>query len=433
MLTIDRLLDGVAEDTRARHSVPRTVALSDVFAPITRAHFPPRRSVPITSLRAAPDHCRIVEAREVHQYQMARSPRWASYESIAEAFSQSTGASKITRLPREVVDAPVKLLIRDNDTPIRCVVTADRVYPKRAWIAPLLPGWDTEMAYAAAGILNSAVGFVLYQGQARADQLTGHDLRKKALTDIPIPLPANDPDTFTKLALISYRLHCLYEVETECKVDLGVLLKNHRIQLLSMVVRLYGWSETETEVLLREAEARGLEDVPTSQHDLFFEWQRVLAKVQLLDDEQRVQLEELKRRARLHALASREAESLSRLQRLVEWEHRANSPIPKYLAPPEWRGVPDDRTALKAALRFLSERRGQGFGAERPSRVNSRLWEVSVFYSPPRGLKAEEVRRIPPEWSEPGKHPAGSLWIDAITGQVWEDLQAARDAIASGY
>lgn len=151
--------------------------------------------------------------------------------------------------------------------------------------------------------------------------------------------------------------------------------------------------------------------------------------MRLLDPPGLTDFEKLKRRS--GSLSPLERAELERLKALAAWEDRINAPVPKYLARTSWPGVAGEREALKAAYRYLSWNRGQAFGAERARPAGSRLWEVDVYYSPPARLRPEDAARIPLEWAAPGRHPAGKLWIDAVTGEVRESLEEAQGAAAS--
>jgi hypothetical protein len=371
----------------------------------------------------------ILESREVEAFRFPIEPQWTTYSEIVEAFRSHESASNITPVPEQVIAAGAKLIIRDSDTPLRSFVTAERLYPKRAWVGRLGAGWGTETAFAVAGILNSAVGYVLYQERAAELGAKSHDLSKKALAALPIPLPAGQETLFSSVALVSYRLHVLHEAQQRCRLDLESSIRNHRLRLLSDVVQLYGWTEEEARTILRNARERGLEDIPGYQDSLFFTLRSPLLSVDLLSDEDRGRYEEVKRRVREEGPRSAARSDLERFNQILYWNSRINSPVPRTLTASEWRGISNEREALKAAYRHLSWHRGQRFGAENPVRLSERFWRVDVFYSPPRALSPQDRRRLPSGWDRPGKHPAGELLLDAFTGEVREPT-AVEDALA---
>jgi hypothetical protein len=407
------------------------IPLKAIFDELLCARFPPRRRVTVSVLRESPNHCRVLEASDVEHFHVVPRPLWVDYEEIVAGFQQSSRTSNVCKLPWPLVDAPVKLVLDDRNAPIKAVVTGERVYPKRAWVGSVPRVWGTEMAFVVAGILNSAIGYVLYREVAEDKGSRGADLAKGVLSALPIPLPTHYKDAFSNVALLSYRLHMLYQAQRACALDLGQTIRNHWLGLLSGVVQLYGWSEKEAQSLLKEAQAKGLKDIPGFQGDLFFSLQSPLLRVPLLDVRKAERSEELKLKARTQGLTGDEDKELTSLQRLCHWDERVNAPVPRLLVAPSWAGASNEREALKAAYRFLSLKRGQRFGAENPVRVSLQLWEVTVFYSPPRGLKPEESTRLPPGWEIPGKHPAGKLWVDAITGEVREVVEEAQHGVAS--
>jgi hypothetical protein len=391
----------------------------------------------------SPDHCMVIGSNQVRAYHLTGNEGWSSYRTIVGAFEQrnrtrteagSSKGSKTSVLPPELVEAEVKLVVRDQDDPIECAVVWERIYPRRAWVGKLHPHLPTDMAFVVAGILNSAIGRVLYRRLARARKHTSHNLRKNTLYELRVPLLAYDQETFSRAALLSYRLHCLYAANQECVLPAEVLdvdVPNHWLRLLSELVRLYGYSEPEARRLVEEVLPEGLQDVPGVQGQLYYVPKEPLQNVKLLDRAALDRYEELKGHARSKTLTTDGRKELDNLQAMIQWEDRINGGIPHSLRPRPWPGISSDRDAIKAAYRYLSCRKGQAFGAENPRQVDQRIWEVSVFYSPPRGLKPEDMLTLPREWATPGKHSAGKLWVDVVTGEVRETLEAAQDAITA--
>jgi hypothetical protein len=424
MTTGTQLLERVSE--QAPEHV-RFVPLQAIFSPLRCARFPPRQPVATSAERETPEQLRVLFADDVRQFDLWPRQEWVQFSDLRQAFARSRATSNISLVSWEVLDAPVKLVLRDLATPLRGALTADLIYPKRAWIGALLPGWDTEMAFAVAGILNSAIGYLLYNARARERGIQDQDLRGELLGELPIPLPGAGADSLSRLALLSYRLHALHETQRVCAIDLDTTLTSHWLSLLSEVVRLYGWSEEEARDLLFDAQTQGLRDIPGYQGELLFErgdLQSPSLRVRLVPPEGITRYEELK--AELRAGRGEARAELGRLQTLLQWEHRINAPVPKRLPRAEWPGASNEREALRAAFRYLSMKRGQAFGAQNPRRIDERLWEVQVYYSPPARLSPADVRRLPAGWAEPGKHAAGHLLIDAITGEV-HDAPAEAD------
>ncbi len=427
MATGTQLLDRVAKSVKEEQEF---ILLGRIIEPLRCARFPPKVTVPVGRLRESPEHYRVLQAADLKSYHYHRREQWALYEDISAAFAKADGSSHITKLPRPLVDAPVKLVAADRSANLRWSVTAEAIYPRRAWIGALAPGWELAMAFAVVGILNSAIGHVLYARTAQEVGSQSKELAKKVLERLPIAAPALKPSTFAQVALLSYRLHQLYEAQSACRLDLPSYIRDHQLYLLSAVVELYGWSEKEARELIKEAPHT--RDHPGSQEELFAGWPRTpLLPVRLLDDRKLEQYETLKGATRSGSITPKGADELSRLQDALYWEHRINQGIPSRLIADPWPGVTNEQQAVRAACAYLSHTRGQRFGVELPARRTERLWEIAFFYSPPRGLSREDAARLPEGWAEPGKHPAGKLYVDAITGVVSESQEGPQHAVAA--
>jgi hypothetical protein len=410
------------------HESQSHIQLGRILDPLRCVRFPPHSTVRVSQLWETPDHARVLEAADVRQFHYERRGQWASFEELSKAYGQ--GSSNVSPLPRAVDEAAIKLVIADRSQTLQCFVTADRIYPKRAWVGALAPGWGVEMAFAVAGILNSAVGYVLYTRTARELGSQGKDLAKGVLTKLPIPLPGHKPDAFSQLALISYRLHQLYEAQAACGLDLAGSIEDHWLYLLPQVVSLYGWTEEEARRLL--ADAPSTRDRPGVQEVLFTRSpQSPLLPVRLVGAGETARYEQLKAGARSGVISAPAAEELTRLRDRLYWEERINRPIPSRLSAASWPGATSEQQAVRAAYGHLSRTRGQRFSAERPTRVDERLWEVPVFYSPPCGAAERGASPAPTNRTPPDKHPAGKLYVDAITGKVSDTLEGAQHAIGA--
>ena len=116
---------------------------------------------------------------------------------------------------------------------------------------------------------------------------------------------------------------------------------------------------------------------------------------------------------------------------MIQWEHRINGPLPRRLEPPPWPGIRDERDAVKAADCYLSLKKGQAFIAEGAMRIEPLLWEVSINFTTAKGFRPEQAPHLPASWAVPGRHAAGKLWVDGVTGTVTDSLEEARNAIAA--
>lgn len=427
MATGTQLLDRVTKSVKEEQEF---ILLGRVIDPLRCARFPPKVTVPVRRLRESPEHYRVLQAADLKSYHYHQREQWALYEEISAVFAKADGSSHITKLPRSLVDAPVKLVAADRSASLRWSVTAEAIYPRRAWIGALAPGWELAMAFAVVGILNSAIGHVLYTRTAQELGSQSKELAKGVLERFPIAAPALKPETFAQVALLSYRLHQLYEAQLACRLDLGSSIRDHQLYLLSGVVDLYGWSEEEARELLKEAPLT--RDQPGSQEELFAAWPRTpLLPVRLLDDRGVERYEALKAATRSGSIVPQEAEELRHLKDTLYWEDRINRRIPSRLVADPWPGVSNEQQAVRAACAYLSRTRGQRFGVELPARRTERLWEIAFFYSPPRVLSREDAARLPEGWAKPGKHPAGKLYVDAITGVVSESHEGPQHAVAA--
>ncbi|HZH98278.1 MAG TPA: hypothetical protein VEX38_04850 [Fimbriimonadaceae bacterium] len=422
---------------QAASTGPLLVPLRELFSSLARTFW--EYSVPVEPVRLSPEHCLIVESGQVEHYHLNGDVGWASYGAIRQAFkdrdtrASREGGAKTSVLPSKLVDAEIKLVIRDQDNPIRCAAVWERVYPKRAWVGTLHPALGVPMTFVVAAILNSAIGQVTYSRLARKRGHKSHDLRKALVGELKIPVLAYDEEAFQRAALLSYRLHCLYAASSACSLPadvMDVLVPNHWERLLSELVRLYGYSEPDARKLVEETLPAGLADVPGFQGKLYYVLREPLQEVRLTDAAVIDRYEKLKAAVRNTNASAKDEAELAALRRLLEWEDRINRSIPRSLQPEPWPGVSDEKLALKVAQRYLSDRWGQRYGAEEPQQIDRRQWQVRVFYSPPPALKPEEVRRIPPQWATPGKHLAGYLRIDRVTGAVSESGEHFKNALA---
>jgi hypothetical protein len=436
MPTATALLDRFT--SRQQSLGPLSVPLEWILSSFSRGFWV--SGTPQVSIRLTPDHCRIIGSRQLAHYRLLGDEGWSSYTDIEAAFERRNqkrssgkgeGGARTTPLPPEIVNANVKLMVRDQDDPIQCAVTAERVYPKRAWMGTLHDSLPLETTFVVAAILNSAIGQISYRRLAAAKSYRSADIRKGTLLKIIIPLLGYEDEAFHRSALLSYRLHCLHAAVADCSLPSEVTdidIANNWIHLLSELVRLYGFSEPEARHLVAEVLPAGLKDVPGFQGKFYYVPRSPLSRVILMHQQEHDRYEELKGRARKRELSDDETRELARLQRLIAWEDKINHGSPVSVTPSPWPGADNEQDALKLAYGFLSRKRGQRFGATDPVRVSPRLWEVSTFYRPPRGVATGDMDPLPSEWAVDQRHPVGKLWIDAVTGEVQEAPSTPLDA-----
>lgn len=340
---------------------PLLAPLGTVMTQLTRGFWESR--VVRSPIRQSADDCLILGSKHIEAYTVTGGDGWASYDAIERAFSDrnrerlSEGpafGAKTSPLPRDLIDADLKLLIRDTDTPLQCVVVWERVYPRRAWVGTVHPTLTNEMAFVIAGILNSAIGQVLYR--RASGKLNGGpcDLRKRCLSEICIPLLGYERDVFAQSALLSYRLHCLYAADRECGLPADIhdsVIPSHRQFLLSELTRLYGYSETDGRKLVERVLPAGLNDVPGVQGHLYYQPRTPPEAVVLAPPSTRARYEELKSHSRAGTASAGDSEDLRRIQLLLAWEDRINGPIPKTLRPQPWSPPRDAASVVRLADR----------------------------------------------------------------------------------
>lgn len=415
-----RLLERITGETSTLG--PLLVPLRSLLIGPVRAFWP--GGVQLHAERQWTDACRVIESSGVQAYRLTGPELWSSLDEIQGAFkernedrrrSEARTGAKTSCLPAGFVNSPLKLLIRDKDNPIQCCVSGDQVYPKRAWVALLHSTQTVETLFVIAGLLNSAMGQVLYRRVASVRPRKSHDIRKDTLLDIRVPLLGYDQDTFERAASLSYRLHCLYAANADCRLPAEVVdvdVRNHWFQLLSELVRLYGYEEADAEKLVEKVLPEGLKDVPGFQGELYYRPKSPLLAVKLLATPDLERYEELKRKVRERIATEDQRLELSRLQSLMQWEVRINGPIPQSIASSRWVGVRTSEDAVRIAARYLSDNRGQAWLPESARQLGPRLWEVSIARRERASVGAgNSAAAVSAPLHE-------TLHIDGITGEV---------------
>jgi hypothetical protein len=413
---------------------PLLLSLDQLFTGLARSILPP--GITIEPVAHTESSCLVVRSNQVAPFFLTESEGWADYGEIIEAFDARTrqrrrtltgAGSKTSPLPEELVCSGPRLLIRDSDNPLACVVVTGRIYPRRAWVGALHPMFGGELPYVLAGILNSTLGLVLYRRVSGQVAGSSHDVRKSALVRMRIPWLTYDTVAFRRAALLSYRLHCLCAAAREVSLPASVLdedIPNHRAHLLSELVRLYGFEDAEAREIVEKVLPEGAADVLGAQRKLFYRPKEPLEPIRLHTSETIERYETLKARARRHELDSAGAGELARLQALLTWEHRANSPVPVLPLPREPKGAFSSEAAIRAANRYLSSTRGQATVARSAKRISSSLWEVELRTASPLTSGAR--------WAATSPSVSGTLWVNVLTGAVSDDPRRAQDAAASG-
>jgi hypothetical protein len=140
------------------------------------------------------------------------------------------------------------------------VAARQPVYAKRAWLGLIDPELGPEWPYVIAGILNSAIGQVLYRRLLPSTAGRSRDIRKEVLTNIRVPYMGYSTESFWLAAKLSYRLHMLHEASRALALPaelLDVTARNHWLRLLSELVRLYGFPDPEAQQLVADVLPEG--------------------------------------------------------------------------------------------------------------------------------------------------------------------------------
>jgi hypothetical protein len=415
---------------------PLLLSLGELFTGLARSFWV--SSTPVEPDARSPASCRVVGSDQVAAFRFTGDEGWTDYDEIRRAFEvrnrqgrhEGSGA-KSGPLPEELVRAGARLILRDRDDPLECLVAAGPVYPRRAWVGALHPNLGSEMPYVLAGVLNSTLGLVLYHRVRHSTGTgSGHELRKSALSRLRVPWLTYDTEAFRRAALLSYRLHCLYAAGQELSLPASVYdedIPNHRMRLLSELVRLYGFDDTDGREIVERVLPEGAADVLGAQQNLFYRPKEPLEPIQLRGPGTVERYEALKARARTGGPDPAEAKELTELQALLRWERLANSPVPTLPAAKEPTGAPTAESALRLANRHAATLFGQSVVSVSAVRISSSLWEVQLAPSGRPSPRRIVRNQAPPERPSPGK-----LWVNAVTGRVSEDPRQAHDAFASG-
>jgi hypothetical protein len=414
---------------------PILVSLVELFTGFARSFWAP--GIPVAPEPTSPSSLLVVASDQVSAYSFTGSEGWIDHDAILAAFAARNrtrkgggrGGSKTGPLPKELLTGEgLRLVLRDRDDPLACLATHQAVYPRRAWVGAFHPGLDPGMPFIVAGMLNSTVGHVLYRRLARnGGGSGGHDLRKSVLTRLKIPFMSYDAEAFHRAALLAYRLHCLCAASQEMELPATVHdeeIPNHRMHLLSELVRLYGFTDQDARALVEEVLPAGAADVPGAQGKLFYRPRAPLQQVRFHTPEMLDKYEYLKEQARCVSLDAEGRQRLEHLRTILEWEHRANSPIPGRLPAKEYRGADTAEAAMRLADRYLSARWGQSILSESARQITSQVWEVELIPAAP--LRATTAPLSPRD------RETRRLWVNALTGAVSEDPGKARDAATSG-
>lgn len=325
-----------------------------------------------------------------------------------------------------------KLIVRDCDEPIQCLVSTGAAYPRRAWVGAVHPSADPGLPYVIAGLLNSTLGWVLYRRLARVRDSRGHDLSKAVLGRVKVPFLGYDSAAFQRAVLLSYRLHCLCAAGQEVALPDSIQdedVPNHHMRLLSELVRLYGFDDREARLIVESVLPEGSADVMGVQGKLFYRPKEPLEPVHFLSRDMVQEYEALKERRRRKTIDGFGEQRFDYLSKLLAWEHRTNSPIASHLPArrPPGAFTPDD--AIRLVDRFLSETTGQALVSLAATRISSELWEVEIGPGrppSPRGApdnSSQAVSSRPPT--------VGRLWVNARMGTVADRPEKARDAAAA--
>lgn len=346
----------IAEGMSQRAPTRRHTLLGDVLE-IRRQHFP-SLSVALSDRRVTLDHCRVLHGEEIQQFRFTGQELWADYNEIAAKFAErkaAGGRAKTRPYAREVVFAPVKIVLAEQDEPLRAVLTYEPVYPRRGKLALLRPGQPLAMTYAAVGVINSAIGQAYFRKLLREE--TGlprsrDGISKEILAQLPLShadAPAGQIDVVARLACKAAAIH---EAERECGRDFWQLLRPVRERLVCEICVLLCLDEAEAHALLQSVADLVLEDV--LRPNLFDRGQELppLPPVRLLSPAQLRLHESLRLRDEREELAGSDLVELVRLERLLFWQEAIEAGPPASLTVLD--GTPEEPASAARSRRAVA-------------------------------------------------------------------------------
>ncbi len=314
---------------------------------LRRAHF--RSSVELVSRPRTADDCLVVASDGIRPYHLTAAEPWANYDEIAGSFTREPGQPRLAHTAsysREFVFAPVKVVVGEQDDPLRAAIAYESLYLRRGKIGVLRPGQPVAMAYCAIAVLNSAIGTALYHRLHRrihGAPPSEFGVSMKVLEQMPVCHREAPVEQVRVVARLAHQLSALCQAEREIDREFYDQSEFLWQRLLVEVGLLLKLRPGESQELLRTIEVLNLRDA--RQPGLFDTLGSLppVPPLELLSDRQLQRHNELLERDPTGALAPEEIVELRALNRLLFWQDAVN-------ASPPWdlRQV-SEREALTAA------------------------------------------------------------------------------------
>ena len=330
--------DGITTGQSVEHGTVSDpyIRVRDILE-IHRTHFPGHYDQTHDTPSGEYD-CRVVRQRDIQRFRIRGKAEWADYLQIVDTFEErrKAGRTGLTALASSgVVFARVKIVIAEQDEPIRAALTFEPVYPRRGKSALLRQGQSLWMAYAALAVLNSALGQALYRQDLlrREGRSRGSDgISLQGLENLPVARLGYEPATLERVAVLSCQIGTLYAAEQECAHDFEEELAATHERLRWATRELLGFSIEEAEELIRNVACLDtLKDEQSSGQANLFKEPRDLPPhppVHLLTLDDRINLDRLAIQSERDELPDNEKRRLDALKGIAAWDAKLK------LAPP---------------------------------------------------------------------------------------------------
>ena len=321
-----------------RESAPGDfVVLGDVLD-FHRGHLPGTGLTPHPD-RDDLDDCLLTPQRHVRQFEFSGPEQWVNYGQILDVFVERKRAgAKAHTWPfrREVVFAPIKLVLAETDNPLRAVLTYSPVYPGRGKIATLRAGQSVWMAYAALGVLNCAIGQAYYLANLR--RMKGldrcpHGPRVDVLSSIPVAVRGYRSRDLREVARLAYQVSTLHEAAVEVSIARERIptMREH----LNRAICFNLLRMTDPQPMLETVRGMGLPELPIvdSQTSLFDPgWQTIQTPPpRLMSPEDETRWAILRENGARGLLTRQRQRDFERIRNIAWWQELLLHELPEFI------------------------------------------------------------------------------------------------------
>jgi hypothetical protein len=292
----------------------------DLFE-LSRGHFPGAvAAYPADHQRHDGTACRILSRADIQPFALRQDRgRWIRYGQLRADFARWKREGRNRHgspFEAELVFAPLKLLVWDSNRPLVGLLTAEPVYPGAAWMGRCRDLLQPA-CLQAAGVLNSALGLAAYHEeyvrQKNRPARPQDKIAKSVLDAVPLFPAEAPPGLIAEAARLARHLQALANPPPHLEDELGGEALALRFKLCSVVARLWGLDQSETERMLSVARRLGAADAPSSQMTLADALQR-LPPLDLFTGQHAHRLTELERTAGRRSLTADELVEFDALQ-----------------------------------------------------------------------------------------------------------------------